>query len=342
MPVYSMTGYASVQSPGHGPTDHSGHAAHNAASKERLGLEIRSVNSRFLDLSFRLSDELRHTEPALRELLVQGLKRGKVEVRAFVGQAKDSASAPPSVALLQRLNQSQDQILAWLPSARPLSVADVMRLASAEGGANHSLDSDQAENVLALLRQALDDLLASREREGARLAAMLLGHTAQLRALTAAAAPLIPELVAQQKQKFIDRFMQALQAGSPNEAGGAGAASAGSPISQQAAHDRALTEATAFAIRIDVAEEVTRLATHLDEIDRLLTGQSATGSKASKSAQPGTKQAEIGKRLDFVIQELHREANTLGAKSPVLELTRISVDMKVLIEQMREQVQNIE
>jgi uncharacterized protein (TIGR00255 family) len=160
---------------------------------------------------------------------------------------------------------------------------------------------------------------------------MLLGHTAQLRQLTRTAAPLIPLLVEQQKQKFIDRFMQALTA---SDAQGA------SPISAQAAHDRALTEATAFAIRIDVAEEVTRLAAHLDEIERLLTPVDA--GKAPKAAKPDAKSVEIGKRLDFVIQELHREANTLGSKSSTLELTRISVDMKVLIEQMREQVQNIE
>ena len=243
------------------------------------------------------------------------------------------------MALLQRLNHAQDGILAWLPSARPLSVADVLRLAASDSTAASPSDGDQAAQVLSLASLAMADLLASRAREGARLADMLLGHTAQLRTLAANAAPLIPELVAQQKQKFMDRFMQALTASD---------AAAASPISQQAAQDRALTEATAFAIRIDVAEEITRLAAHLDEIDRLLHAQAAPVSQATsagkptKNAKPEVKQVEIGKRLDFVIQELHREANTLGAKSPVLELTRISVDMKVLIEQMREQVQNIE
>ena len=342
MPVYSMTGYASVQSPD---------TSTDGAARPRLGLEIRSVNSRFLDLSFRLSDELRHTESSLRELLTLQLKRGKVELRAFVGNAKESAGQPPSVALLQRLNHAQDGILAWLPTARPLSVADVLRLAASDSSAASPADGDQAAQVLSLASLAMADLLASRAREGARLADMLLGHTAQLRTLAANAAPLIPELVAQQKQKFIDRFMQALTAND---------AAAASPISQQAAQDRALTEATAFAIRIDVAEEITRLAAHLDEIDRLLhaqanaagqamlvsqatpASQAAPAAKPAKNAKTETKQVEIGKRLDFVIQELHREANTLGAKSPVLELTRISVDMKVLIEQMREQVQNIE
>lgn len=332
MPVYSMTGYASVQS-----NEASATASSSTSLSPRLGLEIRSVNSRFLDLGFKLSDELRQCEPALRELLTQSLKRGKVELRAFVGAGKESASSAPSVALLQRLNQSQDSILAWLPTAKPLSVADVMRLAASDTGSEHGLAQghDHSAQVLALAQQAVADLLASREREGARLAQMLLGHTAQLRALAAAAAPLVPELVAQQKQKFIDRFMQALQAGAATEPGS-------SPISQQAANDRALTEATAFAIRIDVAEEITRLGAHLEEIERLLTVQKSSKSASKTEVKPEPKQAEIGKRLDFVIQELHREANTLGSKSSTLEMTRISVDMKVLVEQMREQVQNIE
>ncbi len=327
MPVYSMTGYASVQASDANPSGN---------TSPRLGLEIRSVNSRFLDLSFRLSDELRHCESALRELLIAHLKRGKVEVRAFVGASTDNAGQAPSVALLQRLNQTQDNILIWLPAARPLSVADVMRLTAGDNShASRSTDADYASKALALCQQAIADLLASREREGARLAQMLLRHTAQLRVLAQAAAPLIPELVAQQKQKFIDRFMLALNASSTTEAGS-------NPITLQAAQDRALTEATAFAIRIDVAEEITRLGAHLDEIERLLTDQASPADKAAKSTKPEGKQVEIGKRLDFVIQELHREANTLGSKSPVIELTRISVDMKVLIEQMREQVQNIE
>ena len=330
MPVYSMTGYASVQSPNTSadPSD----SARAVADSPRIGLEIRAVNSRFLDLSFKLSDELRHCEPALRELLTLGLKRGKVELRAFVGAAKDSATQPPSTALLQRLNHAQDSVLAWLPTARPLSVSDGLRLAGNDHGPATS-GADMAEQVLPLAKQALAELMASREREGARLTEMLLGHTAQLRELTLVAAPLIPQLVEQQKQKFIDRFMQALTA---TDASGA------SPISQQAAQDRALTEATAFAIRIDVAEEITRLGAHLQEIERLLTPADATSVKIAKNTKPEAKSAEIGKRLDFVIQELHREANTLGSKSSTLEITRISVDMKVLIEQMREQVQNIE
>lgn len=305
MTVYSMTGYASVQS-----AADSGVAEGESRSPAgpRLGLEIRSVNSRFLDLSFRLPDELRQHEPALRELLTQQLKRGKVEVRAAIERAGASAVPEPTPRLLQRLGAAQDSVRSWLPEARPLSVADVLRLS----GGEQPLAADLEQSVLPLAGQALAALRAAREREGARLADMLLDRLSGLRDLAAQAAPLVPRLVEQQRTRFLERWKEAM------------ALTEGAAL-PEAAQDRALTEATAFAIRIDVAEELTRLASHLDEIERLIR-----------------KGGEIGKRLDFLIQELHREANTLGSKSAALELTRVSVDMKVLIEQMREQVQNIE
>jgi uncharacterized protein (TIGR00255 family) len=311
MPVYSMTGYASVQS-GAPAAPAEGDA--KSPPQRRLGLEIRSVNSRFLDLSFRLSEELRASEPAIRELLTAKLKRGKVEVRAAVEDADAATVRDPSPRLLQRLGSLQDTVRAWLPQAPALSVAEVLRMASAEA----SGQQDHSEALLKLAQKAVKELMAAREREGARLAATLLERTAQLRVLAQQAVPLVPLLVEQQRNRFLERWQEAMALGE-----NAGAAAL------EAAHDRALSEATAFAIRIDVAEEITRLASHLDEIDRLL-----------KEDRKGA--GEIGKRLDFLIQELHREANTLGSKSPALELTRISVDMKVLIEQLREQVQNIE
>lgn len=301
-----MTGYASAQfSPGTAPAGPDGG---KAATPLRLGLEIRSVNSRFLDLTFRLGEELRAHEPALRELIAGRIKRGKVEVRAGVEGTAGDAVREPSMHTLQRLGAVQDSIRTWLPQAPQLSVAEILRLASADVGAG----MDWTEPLLQVAGQALGDLVAAREREGARLATMLLGHLGQLRALAAQAQPLVPQLVEQQRQRFLERWKEAM---------GLAEGSA----TPEAAQDRALTEATAFAIRIDVAEELTRLAAHLDEIERLVK-----------------KGGEIGKRLDFMIQELHREANTLGSKSAALELTKISVDMKVLIEQMREQVQNIE
>jgi uncharacterized protein (TIGR00255 family) len=299
-----MTGYASGQT---SPAGSHSEAETRAHATPRLGVEIRSVNSRFLDLSFKLPEELRQHEPALREMLTARLKRGKVELRAALESGAAAGIGDPSTKLLQRLNAVQDHIQAWLPDARDLSVADVLRLAAGDSVAKGDWGPDLTE----VTEKALKDLLSAREREGARLARMLQDHLAQLRALATQALPLVPQLVEQQRTRFLERWQEAM-----GLSGG---------TAPEAAQDRALTEATAFAIRIDVAEELTRLNSHLDEIERLVK-----------------KGGEIGKRLDFLIQELHREANTLGSKSATLELTRIGVDMKVLIEQMREQVQNIE
>ncbi|WP_421954408.1 YicC/YloC family endoribonuclease [Polaromonas sp.] len=305
MSVYSMTGYAAVQSNTAGSPAETDSVADTSA---RLGVEIRSVNSRFLDLAFRLPDELRQAEPALRELLTAKLKRGKVELRVSLDSNSASNLRAPSSVTLQRLGSLEDSIKSWLPHASALSVADVLRIATNEDKKPH----DYSEELLKLSKKALKELLAAREREGTRLKQMLQDRTGQLRALSALAVPMVPKLVEQQKSRFLERWKEAM-------------ALSDSATLPEIAQDRALTEATAFAIRIDVAEEITRLASHLDEIDRLLESG-----------------GELGKRLDFLIQELHREANTLGSKSASLELTRISVDMKVLIEQIREQVQNIE
>jgi uncharacterized protein (TIGR00255 family) len=296
-----MTGYASAQT-----TSAMGESGGGATS--RIGIEIRSVNSRFLDIAFRLPEELRQHEPQLREMIAARCKRGKVEVRAQLESTAADVVREPTPRMLQRLASLQDNVRAWLPDALALSVADIVRLSAGETATG----ADWGPQLAEVARQALDDLAAAREREGARLAAMLQGHLKQLRELAKLAQPMVPQLVEQQRQRFLERWKEAM------------ALAEGATV-PESAQDRALSEATAFAIRIDVAEELTRLASHIEEIEALLG-----------------KGGEIGKRLDFLIQELHREANTLGSKSAALELTRISVDMKVLIEQMREQVQNIE
>lgn len=318
MAVYSMTGYATAQTGGPSAANAAEPAREN---KHHLGIEIRSVNSRFLDVTFKLPDDLRASEPAIRELLTATLKRGKVEVRAWVEGRSDAGLRAPNALELQKLLGMQDNIRAWLPTAAPLSVAEVLQLTSRQQGNM----SEWHETLLKLAQTGLDGLLAARAREGKRLAEMLLDRLKQLRQLAQDAQPLIPLLVAQQRQRFIDRWNEALGASAGAAPGSASSGTLGNAITSDMAKDRALTEATAFAIRIDVAEELTRLDSHLSEIERLIN-----------------KGADVGKRLDFLIQELHREANTLGSKSSNLELTRISVDMKVLIEQMREQVQNIE
>jgi uncharacterized protein (TIGR00255 family) len=301
-----MTGYASGQRTASKDTAEGGGCK---SAQTRLAVELRSVNSRFLDLLLRLPDELRQHEPALRTLLGARLKRGKVELRVYIEGRETTALADPPSRLLQRLAALQDQVRIWLPNAAPLSTVDVLRLAADEP-ARQNVNLFDA--LLPLVNEVLNDFAAAREREGARLTELLLERLAQLRQLTAQAVPLAPQAVEALNQRFLTRWAEALGSGSPG-------------IAPEAAQERALAEATAFAIRIDVAEELGRLAAHLDEIQAVLN-----------------KGGEVGKRLDFLIQELHREANTLGAKSAALELTRVSVDMKVLIEQMREQVQNLE
>ena len=300
-----MTGYASTQ------VLLASASAPSLSAPLRLGFEIRSVNSRFLDLGFRMPDELRMHEAALRELISAQLKRGKVEVRAHLEADQHAGLTKPDAAMLDQLSQLQAQVQTVLPQARGLSVADILKL-SVQPQAN---PQDLGGPLIQLAQDALASLLQSRAREGQRLAQHLLEQVGQLQALVAKALPLVPILVAQQRQRFLDRWQEAL---------GLGQESANADMAQ----DRALSEATAFAIRIDVAEELTRLGAHLEEITQCLN-------------RPPAKEG-VGKRLDFLIQELHREANTLGSKSAALEMTRIGVDMKVLIEQMREQVQNLE
>jgi len=300
MAVYSMTGYASAASGGP-DSEEEGAVA--------VTVEARSVNGRFLDLAFRLPDDLRGLEPALRELAGAAFRRGKIEFRVATHRDGDGQWPAPTPEQLNRLLRLEGLVQAWLPNARGLSVGEVLQWCRS-AVAPEPLDG----SALAAAKRCIEGLRDARAREGERLVAMLLERIAGLRELATRAAPLVPEVVQRQQQRFVERWNEAV--GTANSAGAVPAATL---------QERALTEAAAFAIRVDIAEELTRLSSHLDEIERLLK----TGG-------------ELGKRLDFLIQELQREANTLGSKSPAIELTTISVEMKVLVEQMREQVQNIE
>ena len=302
MSLQSMTGYASAQIT---------LVAEGSSEGARLGLEIRSVNSRFLDVSFRLPDELRQHEPALRELIGQHIKRGKVELRAYLETTQNSTIAMPDKALLQKLMEIQQLVRGTMHDAALLSVAEVIRLSHGPV----TLIQDWAPQVIALGQQAVTQLCEARQREGQRLAVDLLQRAQQLQALAELALPLVPKTVETQRLRFLERWREAM-------------ALVDAQALPDTIHERALAEAASFAVRADVAEEVTRLKTHLDEIARLL--------------QQASHKEGVGKRLDFLIQELHREANTLGSKASTIEMTRISLDMKVLIEQMREQVQNLE
>jgi uncharacterized protein (TIGR00255 family) len=309
-----MTGYASATA-GAGANHETGTIAEGQSTRpagslsSSVTVELRSVNGRFLDLNFRMPDELRALEPALRELLASSLRRGKVELRMATRADADTAWPHPQPEQLNRLDRLESTIQGWLPKAQPLSVHEVLQWCKG-GVANERLD----EVALDAARRALAGLSEARAREGERLVKVLMERVARLRELAAEAEPLVPAVVQRQQQKFLERWQEALAV-----------VDAAQTIPREALQDRAINEAAAYAIRIDVAEELARLRAHLDEIARLLE-------------QGG----EVGKRLDFLIQELLREANTLGSKAATLDLTNISVEMKVAIEQLREQVQNLE
>ncbi len=308
MPVYSMTGYASASSQPTTPSENT--AVSNASPHASVTVELRSVNGRFLDLSLRMPEELRGLEPALRELLTSKLKRGKVEMRINTQREGDGAWPQPQAEQLNKLSRLESTVQSWLPKAQPLSVHEALQWCKSGGSANEKLD----EPTLEAARHCLTGLLEAREREGEKLVAILMERITRLRELADAAEPMLPAIVQRQQQRFLERWQEALAS-----------TGAAQTIPEENLRERALNEAAAYAIRIDVAEELARLRAHLEEIARLLK-----------------KGGEIGKRLDFLIQELHREANTLGSKAAALELTNISVEMKVAVEQLREQVQNIE
>jgi len=308
MTVFSMTGYASAMV---NPAELDA----PPGSSGSVSIEIRSVNSRFLDLSFKLADDCRHLEPILREALNAQLRRGKVEVRM---QSRESvAVSVPRIddGLVAALGAAQVQVLQQLPQARPLSVQEVLHWCRTSGSGLSRDDTAWDTRLIQVFHEALREFKTSRQREGDKLVAVLMERLSQLDHLADLAEPLIPQVVQRQQQRFMERWQDALAQAPGNS----------ETASSPAAQDRALQEATAFAIRIDVAEELARLRAHIAELRHLLK-----------------RGGELGKRLDLLIQELHREANTLGSKSAALELTNISVEMKVLIEQLREQVQNIE
>jgi uncharacterized protein (TIGR00255 family) len=275
-----------------------------AVGQTTLNLELRTVNSRFLDLHFRLPDELRVVEPLLRERITGALSRGKVDCRGGLQANGDHArELALSAPLLGRLVALDAHVRNALPDAAPLSVAEILRWPGMLGDDAVSVEalSDAAARAV---RQALDELTASRRREGARLSAMLMERVTRMRELVAQVTPRVPEVVQEYQAKLTARLQEAIGSGD---------------------EERIRTEVALFAVRIDVAEELSRLSAHLEEVERILD-----------------KGGAAGKRLDFLMQELNREANTLASKSVAQDVGNVAMELKLLIEQMREQVQNIE
>jgi len=294
-----MTGYAVVKRESNAGT---------------LTIELKSVNSRFLDLQFRINDELRSLEPMLREAIMARAARGKVECRLSFGRKEQSESSlAVNETLLAALNTAQGSVLATFSDARPMSVNELLRWPGVLSESELGQDSLQAD-VQAALADTLDAFVMSRQREGASLETMLLSRIDDIEQIVARITPLVPEAVEQFRQRAIERMQEAL-----GQAVGDGGTL---PTDLQ---DRIRQEVTLYGIRADVAEELTRLSGHLTETRAILK-----------------KGGQVGKRLDFMMQELNREANTLGSKAAVKELSEASMQMKLLIEQMREQVQNLE
>jgi uncharacterized protein (TIGR00255 family) len=269
-----------------------------------VSLELRAVNSRFLDLSFRMAEDFRILEPALRERISERVKRGKLECRVnFTAREGGQLPGAPNADMLAQLAGLADAVSRTIPSARPLSVAEILRWPGVLGEATDASEAMQAA-ALALIDGALKDFNASRAQEGSKLAAIILQRVEAMRGLVAGLRPRTADIVTAFREKIGKRMAEILQS---------------------ADHERIHQEVALFAQKVDVDEELDRLSTHLDEVERVLKQGGAAG-----------------KRLDFLMQELNREANTLGSKAVVMELSQASVEMKVLIEQMREQVQNIE
>ncbi len=284
-----MTGYAALSS---------------EIGQALLAVELKSVNSRFLDLQFRLPEELRAAEPALRELLAAGVSRGKIECRMAI---QPSAGTVPQLAineaLLAALAQAERKVLDALPEAQPLRVGEVLHwpgmLANEETGAD-----TLREASVALLKSALAEFAATRAREGDKLKDMILERIDRMQTRLALIQSHVPEAIAAYQEKLATRLREALATSD---------------------EERIRHEIALFGVKIDIAEELNRLGAHLEEVRRVLAAGGA-----------------VGKRLDFLMQELNREANTLGSKSVSKELSDTSLEFKLLIEQMREQIQNIE
>ena len=280
-----------------------GYAAASAGSpRGTLSLELRSVNSRFLDVQFRINEELRAYEPMLREAITARVARGKVDCRLSFGQAEANLSNHLNPRALERLKALAEEARKAFPKAEPLRIADVLRWPGmvAEEADEEGLRAAAVE----LCRRALDELVASRTREGAKLAAAIRERVRAMRGQVERVAPLVPQAAAAYQEKITQRLREAI--GSADE-------------------ERIRTEVALFAARTDVAEEIERLRTHLDEVAAVLD-----------------KGGALGKRLDFLAQELNREANTLAAKAASAAISDLALELKLGIEQVREQVQNLE
>lgn len=302
-----------------------------------LALEIRSVNSRFLDLHFRLPEDLRQAESPLRDLLTARLGRGKVEVRASFTRVADAASTSFDPAWLAQLAAQLQQARTVIPDVAAPRLVELSNWPGQRG--NDAMDPQAwSEACVAAAQEALKQLEASRAREGERLAGVMLTCADDIAGVVDHVTAHLPALLAEHREKLATKLRDTVASAFP---------SGFANISGGELSERLAQESTLFALRIDVAEEIARLRSHLTELRHILGAGEASDApppaptgKQAKSAKRPTGSA--GKRLDFLFQEMNREANTLGSKASSLDVTRAAMDLKLLIEQMREQAQNIE
>ena len=285
-----------------------------------ITIEVKSVNSRFLDLQFRINDEFRAIEPLFRDALTKKIVRGKVECRFSFGKKHgDDQQKTLNQSVLTQLREFQTNVKNFFPTAPEFSVNDILRWPGVIEEAEISSEHLQ-ETITEVIDATIKEFIASREREGAALSAVLLRCVDEMDAIVLRITPLLPLVLQQFQQKSINRLEEALGLALDKPD-----LSNAPSISRDEVIDRIRQEVTMYGIRIDVSEELARLSGHLTETRQILK-----------------KGGQVGKRLDFMMQELNREANTLGSKAALKELADASMELKLLIEQMREQVQNLE
>ncbi len=301
----------------------------NARAESAQGsvtVEFRTVNSRFLDINFRLPEDLRMAENIIREKLGAVVTRGKVEIRVNYARTETRGMAsldPDYLSMLAAQLQTARRVIPDVPAPR---LSELLNASSSTE--NASFDPEIWTAMCAeATTQALAELQAAREREGQRLAAMMSECAVAVSAIVDDVEVQLPALLAEHQDKLSNKLRDTLAAVSPDGF---------AQISGPELSARIAQESSLYSLRIDVAEELSRLRSHIAELQHLLSTGETMGRKDKKNI------GSAGKRLDFLFQEMNREANTLGSKASALSVTRAAIDLKLLIEQMREQAQNIE
>lgn len=289
-------------------------SADGATPAGNVTVECRSVNSRFLDLTLRLDESVRFAEPAVRQMLQKRLARGKVEVRISLKAGEDALPSAVNAEALKRLLALQTAVQDIAVNAQSLSVSEILSMPGIAQTSHPDRDAVTAA-LLQIVERALDALAAARAREGAALAKVILGYCDTMAATVSEVRGAIPKIVEQIRSKLEERLESAL----------AQALTEKSTLTKEEVSERIRQEVTLYAMRLDVDEEMNRLETHIAEVCRLLTAGGA-----------------VGRKLDFMAQEMNREANTLGSKAAAIEMTNASLALKITIDQMREQIQNLE